>query len=144
MNASRLAVASVQWIEKLAFASIDKFAENGPLAFNAPPEDALNIGALNMETLDTMNAAALSTLSNHDTPESVRMRLISSQFGVYTPQPESAVVIGISGMGVVETPVDTLVPLTDFKNRRPKRTWWLPLNNLVRVLAKYGLTNMDA
>jgi 6-phosphofructokinase len=56
---------------------------------------------------------------------------------MHCTQPHSAAVIGIQGTQMVFTPVAELEAESDFKNRRWKDAWWLELNKLIRVLAKY-------
>ena len=116
VRATRMAVKSIQWIESLAFASLDRNHSNH--ATMGTMEDELEM------------APSLKL------PNAEKSRLVSG--GVYTPQPEAAAVIGIKGTSMVFTPVEELIDETDFKNRKSKDVWWIELNQLIRVLAKHG------
>ena len=56
---------------------------------------------------------------------------------IFTKEKTHACVNGIRGGKSMFTPVEELVEETDLKNRRNKRAWWMDLNHLTRLLAKY-------
>ncbi|RKP36439.1 phosphofructokinase domain-containing protein, partial [Dimargaris cristalligena] len=58
---------------------------------------------------------------------------------VFTPNMNSATVIGIVSTEVGFTPIQKLIKETDFKKRRSLRNWWLPVHDLVSLFAKYGM-----
>lgn len=57
----------------------------------------------------------------------------------YTNSPNSCCVIGVRGTGVVFTPVSDLKANTDVDQRKSLQCWWLHLNKLTRILAKYEI-----
>ena len=85
---------------------------------------------------------------------------------MYTTDPGSAVVIGLHSMDVkpwgklesqgltscsavaalvgptseqqlVTTPVTEVLPMADMRKRRPKEQWWMPVGQVIRLLASY-------
>lgn len=57
---------------------------------------------------------------------------------------ESAAVVGISGVDVVFSSVQELLPKTDFKNRKPRGAWWYEHRPLVDLLSGRGLFTPQA
>ncbi|KAI8873613.1 6-phosphofructokinase [Ramicandelaber brevisporus] len=57
---------------------------------------------------------------------------------VYAPENESVMVIGIIESRVKMTPLAQLIPKADFKRRMPQTRWWDQVEQLVRVMAKFG------
>ncbi|KAI8092642.1 6-phosphofructokinase [Halteromyces radiatus] len=57
---------------------------------------------------------------------------------------KSAVVVGLDGAGVSFMTVKQLEPLTDIKNRKPKKAWWYQRRPLVDLLAGRGLFSPGA
>ena len=50
---------------------------------------------------------------------------------------ESAAMLGLTGSHFKTTPLQELIPQTDFKSRIPKRQWWMSLRKLIGLLAKH-------
>ncbi len=48
---------------------------------------------------------------------------------------ESACMLGIHGKSIQPTPLQDLIPITDFDHRIPKEQWWMSLRPLIGVLA---------
>ncbi|RIB17936.1 phosphofructokinase-domain-containing protein [Gigaspora rosea] len=62
---------------------------------------------------------------------------------VYTKDPESAAVIGITGAQIVCTPVSKLELETEFDKRKSKKAWWLNVKPLVELLSKWGYSDNE-
>lgn len=120
VRATRLAVRSVQWIEEIAFPSLES------------AKVPLNMSAIEAE----LDFGSEKGSHRFHLLQKEKCRLVSG--GIYTSSQESTVVIGIQGTSIVMTPVEQLIHDCDFKRRKSKKAWWLELNNLIRVLAKYG------
>jgi len=72
------------------------------------------------------------------TPQFNKPQVSEEKFpNVYTPQPESACVIGIRGAETVFSPVESLANETDMKHRVGKKAWWMHYKKLINMLAKY-------
>ncbi|KAI8387044.1 6-phosphofructokinase [Blakeslea trispora] len=59
-------------------------------------------------------------------------------------EPESAAVVGLSGVGVTYRPVTELIAVTDMKNRKPHDDWWMKDRSLVDLLSGRGLFTPQA
>ena len=138
VRATRMAVAGMQYIEKQAFPSIETHLTHQ----GKPRSQELNSfhGFNTSMAMDYMPPEILSgSPDNRGEPTIMPPRVSAVAGGVYTPNKESLVVIGIhQGTDIKFSPVDDLVSHTDFKNRKSKDAWWLHLNGLIRVLAKHG------
>ena len=62
---------------------------------------------------------------------------LKKQKEVYTRNPKHSCVIGVRGASIIFTPVDDLMEEVDLKGRRNKTEWWMKVNDLTRILAKY-------
>ncbi|KAI3643353.1 hypothetical protein MP228_012908 [Amoeboaphelidium protococcarum] len=136
VRALRFAVEAVNFVERVSFASIEKHQE----VLNCPQKilsgytqgTGCNLGPNSNKTEEVDGVLPIIS----------RLAAVSS--GVYVNDPSSVVVLGIeAGTDTKCTPIRDLIPLTDFENRRPKEAWWLQLNQLIRVLAKYGYSEMQ-
>ncbi len=127
VRATRMAIKSVHWIESMAFPAIDlhdrrEHSQHGYTFLEGDERPGPLMGRTGIPL--------------HQVPSAQRLDVVSS--GVYTSAPESVTVIGIRGTSVQTTPLEKLMSEADFKLRKAKSSWWLELNGLIRVLAKYG------
>ena len=56
---------------------------------------------------------------------------------VYTDLREHATCIGVKGAEVVFTPVEDVLKEANMKKRTSKVSWWMELDDFIRVLSKY-------
>lgn len=56
---------------------------------------------------------------------------------VRTRDKESACILGIHGKTLIPTPLQDIIPNTDFEHRIPKQQWWMRLRPLISVLAHH-------
>lgn len=94
------------------------------------PSDRIRATRLAVHCMDWIQKAALDSMVT-------RSSRTSKKGDVYTVNPDHACVIGVRGGAILFTPVETLVDEIDMKSRRSKSTWWMDLNNMTRMLAKY-------
>ena len=56
---------------------------------------------------------------------------------VRTEDKESACILGVHGKTIEPTPLQDLIPNTDFEHRIPQQQWWMRLRPLISVLAHH-------
>lgn len=137
VRANRFAVCAMNFIEEKAFPSIDKHLSQ--LKPQANMTDNQWSPVLESKIIDVRGI--INQINDH---ASFSTRISAMASGVYTPENDSTVVVGIhQGTSTRMIPIEDLISQTDFKNRRPTTAWWLDLNRLIRILAKYGYQGDD-
>ena len=130
VRASRFAVKAMKWIEGKAFPALDihqKMKHNG-----GHLSDLLSPTITNRSAIQRDDDENKKVEFNHT---EARTDVVAT--GVYTPDADSCVMIGIRGTEVVTTQINHMKQETDFTNRKPKKAWWKSMNRLIRILAKY-------
>lgn len=56
---------------------------------------------------------------------------------IHTMGEDDACIIGIRGAEVVFSPIESLVREADMENRRGQDAWWMNLEKLIHIMAKY-------
>ncbi|XP_069509552.1 ATP-dependent 6-phosphofructokinase, muscle type isoform X1 [Ambystoma mexicanum] len=59
---------------------------------------------------------------------------------IFANTPESACLLGMRKRSLVFQPLTELKEQTDFEHRLPKEQWWLKLQSILKILAKYDIS----
>ncbi|KAG2206714.1 hypothetical protein INT47_003656 [Mucor saturninus] len=104
---------------------------------NPSPMDRIRATRLAKCSIDFFEEHSSAALENaHEQNQPVPVELSSI--------PESAAVVGVSGISVTYRSVKELIAVTDMKNRKPLDAWWMSHRPLVDLLSGRGLFTPEA